>query len=251
MALSCVAQSGKKVFVMNANDSVKKLHRLLCSLLLVSGAALVSVQGAQASTWDSQDFERHEDGGCSGHHSGCVTTYGSKSFTAFANDLTSGSGGLLDGDSASGSSKSFNISYTIGSGWLVDNAWLWVKAKDDATGLTADSTRTGRDGYEYMDLLTVEGANVTVGAVEVDSGWYFGFDVTQYVTGSHTSPLSAVVASVNLSRGDSDLIFQNAKLRLDYHIDCPSPTATPLPAAAWLFGSALLGFVSLSNRRKV
>lgn len=28
-------------------------------------------------------------------------------------------------------------------------------------------------------------------------------------------------------------------------------TAVPLPAAAWLFGSALLGFVSLSNRRKI
>lgn len=28
-------------------------------------------------------------------------------------------------------------------------------------------------------------------------------------------------------------------------------SAVPLPAAAWLFGSALLGFVSLSNRRKV
>jgi hypothetical protein len=28
-------------------------------------------------------------------------------------------------------------------------------------------------------------------------------------------------------------------------------SAVPLPAAAWLFGSALLGFVTLSNRRKV
>ncbi len=30
-----------------------------------------------------------------------------------------------------------------------------------------------------------------------------------------------------------------------------APTPVPLPAAAWLFGSALLGFVTLSNRRKV
>lgn len=29
-----------------------------------------------------------------------------------------------------------------------------------------------------------------------------------------------------------------------------TPDPVPLPAAAWLFGSALLGFVSLSNRRK-
>lgn len=31
----------------------------------------------------------------------------------------------------------------------------------------------------------------------------------------------------------------------------PEVAPVPLPAAAWLFGSALLGFVSLSNRRKV
>jgi hypothetical protein len=30
-----------------------------------------------------------------------------------------------------------------------------------------------------------------------------------------------------------------------------TPSPVPLPAAAWLFGSALLGFVSISNRKKV
>ena len=31
----------------------------------------------------------------------------------------------------------------------------------------------------------------------------------------------------------------------------PGPGTVPLPAAAWLFGSALLGFVAMSNRRRV
>jgi len=31
----------------------------------------------------------------------------------------------------------------------------------------------------------------------------------------------------------------------------PSPAPIPLPAAAWLFGSVLFGFISLSNRRRV
>lgn len=35
------------------------------------------------------------------------------------------------------------------------------------------------------------------------------------------------------------------------YTDGKEPPAVPLPAAAWLFGSVLLGFVSLSNRRKV
>lgn len=32
---------------------------------------------------------------------------------------------------------------------------------------------------------------------------------------------------------------------------CPEPSTVPLPTAAWLFGSALIGYVSVSNRRRV
>lgn len=37
----------------------------------------------------------------------------------------------------------------------------------------------------------------------------------------------------------------------DSYLLTPPPPTVPLPAAAWLFGSALLGFITLSNRRKV
>lgn len=32
---------------------------------------------------------------------------------------------------------------------------------------------------------------------------------------------------------------------------CPQPSTVPLPTAAWLFGSALIGFISVSNRRRI
>jgi hypothetical protein len=44
--------------------------------------------------------------------------------------------------------------------------------------------------------------------------------------------------------------LSNYRAYTDYN-EPPPPPAVPLPAAAWLFGSALLGFVSLSNRRKI
>jgi hypothetical protein len=44
--------------------------------------------------------------------------------------------------------------------------------------------------------------------------------------------------------GDAD--FDDFVVGINY-----APTPVPLPAAAWLFGSALLGFIAVSNRRKV
>jgi hypothetical protein len=70
-----------------------------------------------------------------------------------------------------------------------------------------------------------------------------------------------------ISNVDSDTIFDwavanTAGFRFATHIidfDDPDSTATsgmfasvvPIPAAAWLFGSALLGFMTMANRRRV
>ena len=64
------------------------------------------------------------------------------------------------------------------------------------------------------------------------------------------------------SKDFSDLIaaLDSGSFRVGLHVqaigtagksDSFANTTVPLPAAAWLFGSALLGFVTLSNRRKV
>jgi len=47
------------------------------------------------------------------------------------------------------------------------------------------------------------------------------------------------------------LNVENPEYWHGFNIGASAPSAVPLPAAAWLFGSAVLGFVSLSNRRKV
>jgi hypothetical protein len=50
--------------------------------------------------------------------------------------------------------------------------------------------------------------------------------------------------------GIGDLILQNFDDHAISHVTIyGAPSAVPLPAAAWLFGSALLGFVSLSRRK--
>ena len=63
--------------------------------------------------------------------------------------------------------------------------------------------------------------------------------------------------SQTLNLGAGDYIFTisgfalnalDPKINSDYDL---TMSAVPLPAAAWLFGTALLGFVSFSRRRKV
>ena len=80
----------------------------------------------------------------------------------------------------------------------------------------------------------------------VNPGEYVGFLGT-FTSGSSFSALLSA-----LNSGD---------FRVGLHVQAIAPgdksdsyvnvSPVPLPAAAWLFGSALIGFISLSNRRKV
>lgn len=105
-----------------------------------------------------------------------------------------------------------------------------AKASAQATS-TANAIQTG----EYETFLLTYGAGATQGLTSVlnylDSG---GLKVGLHVK--------------NLPGGGQSDAYVNCKGE-----DCGGggTAAVPLPAAAWLFGSALVGFVSLSNRRKM
>jgi hypothetical protein len=140
--------------------------------------------------------------------------------------------------------ENFSISYDL-TDMIVDSATLWVWAQDDQKNGVNDS------GNEAAAITKIEGASWTHSSdwTEIDNyGTYFGYDVLSFIGGSNTSPLTALIAVQN--SGSKDFYFENAKLDVTYHT-APCPPPVPLPAAAWLFGSALLGFVSLSNRRRV
>ncbi|MCU7922799.1 MAG: VPLPA-CTERM sorting domain-containing protein [Candidatus Thiodiazotropha sp. (ex Dulcina madagascariensis)] len=75
--------------------------------------------------------------------------------------------------------------------------------------------------------------------------------------GTDTQYHLGVSFSETLNLGQGDYVFTLSGFALnaiDHKINSNydlSIKAVPLPAAAWLFGSALLGFVSFSRRRKV
>ena len=77
--------------------------------------------------------------------------------------------------------------------------------------------------------------------------WDVGTDLL-IATGSPVTPLSSTVTAFNLVSGTKYFLGITGTARAAYAGEI---SAVPLPAAAWLFGSALLGFMGWSNRRKV
>lgn len=234
---------------------ISDFSRVALGAMLAISATLLTIHGAEANSisfYDRGEHEEHgsEHGGCGGGggSNDCITTRYSSSFYAYQTDLSK----LMDGDLTSLKNLNVSIAYSDLSNLLIDSAYLTIKASDDAAGYYADSTYNHGDGLEYLDILKVENQNVSVQALEIDaSGWYFNFDVKNFVTGTHVSPLDFLLAAVNLEHGQSDLIFQNARLDVNYHtVYCPPPPSTvPLPAALPLLLSGL-GVLGFASRRR-
>jgi hypothetical protein len=229
------------------------LKRMLAGLALTAFASLATFQAAQANSvggWEQSRGEWEHDGKDHGHCGGdtglpCGLTNQTATFLQFNSEHD---------DEDEGIKLSYNDNRTEGisikydlTDMIVKSAKLWICARDDAK--VAEGTSNGKDLNEMAAITKVEGSTITPDWTEIDGlGWYLGLDVTSYILDPHTSPLTALLAVKNV--GSKDFIFKNAKLDITYDTEsCPSPV--PLPAAAWLFGSALIGFVSMSNRRKV
>jgi hypothetical protein len=137
--------------------------------------------------------------------------------------------------------KSFSIAYTLGSNWTNISANLLVKAVDDGGwGHCSYPCTDGfyNDGSEKAKIVKIEGTQVGLGPIEINSYGYYNFgDITAYLLNGST-PLSAKVKAAV-----GDFWYKNARLDISYDIK-----AVPVPAALWLFGSALLGLTGL--RRK-
>lgn len=113
-------------------------------------------------------------------------------------------------------------------------------------GINAGGCSGGGSGFECVNstisLNGGKGVAINPGnGVGVDYTWVF--DITMTNGSLLTAALAPSVKGrfVDASGAKSGaLVSENVSLN-----------PVPLPAAVWLFGSALLGFVSLSNRRKV
>jgi hypothetical protein len=81
----------------------------------------------------------------------------------------------------------------------------------------------------------------------INAGWQSGFASPSGAC-SDSTPLCQSFTWDKLGEGEVGLAQFNAGTLVRRDIDIPQ---VPVPAAFWLFGTALIGFVGLSRRRKV
>ncbi len=154
---------------------------------------------------------------------------------------------------SSGQTKTFDINYSLGDNWVINSAKLWLRAVDDYTvaGVSyhcANSSQcsddnissTPQDRSEQTKVISIEGIEGTYGStVEINNfDWYdLNVNVANYLSNTDKN-FSATIKAIT-----GDYFYKNAKLVIDYDIK-----PVPVPAAVWLFGSALLGL--MGKKRK-
>ncbi len=156
-----------------------------------------------------------------------------------------------------GGSKTFNINYSslynLGNNLTINSAKLWLLAVDDYYGNHCseqggtsshcnDDTnrRTQQDPLEQAKIVNIEGIPGIYGSpIEINEfKWYdLNINVANYlsiVDGQFSATVKAACG---------DFWYKNAKLVVDYDLK-----PVPVPAAIWLFGSALMGLTGMKRK---
>ena len=135
------------------------------------------------------------------------------------------------------------VGYAFSSGQLLDiSAWSCV--------VDAGQNCTGPDGYYYsfrgLDVYSLIG-------IWSESETEITAVGDAFVVGSGGSFIAPEAGgSLYLFLAENDGIFADNYARDHYHVSITTaPPAVPVPAAAWLFGSGLLGLISVARKRTI
>ena len=144
--------------------------------------------------------------------------------------------------STSGTTQPTIASFLATAGGSVDNT-------EDNIDLTGQMTESGYDITTFFDIT----ANLTIefdGVVSHDDG------ISVYDDGILVSPAASAAPTQEI---DSEFAFNGGNFRLIYSaangnpevllVNANNVSPVPLPAAVWLFGSALLGVFGIARRK--
>lgn len=158
-----------------------------------------------------------------------------------------------------------------GSNWDVvfsDGAWDF----SDGTGLPA-STKAGADlfGQALLDQVFLDSAlglfdsdpettngcenlnscSIFIPYLVVDGATFFSIAINQRAEGVNPDMVRELPISLGTNGDFSDVTTRTLGVWTPSSSTIPPPSAVPIPAAVWLFGTALVGFIGFSRRRKV
>jgi len=171
---------------------------------------------------------------------------------------------IYEGFDASGSigeSDFSNVNFTVTALADTDNIGPWDAADGQNTHISAT---IDIDGFSTADIFTLSHSWYTVKTVglgkDLNANWMTFTDdaFTSYDLSTPIGPIFGTALSVsqfnNVSTSLGTLNFTDSSLEGSFQAivgDVPNVPEVPVPAAAWLFGTTLLGFVGMSRRRKV
>jgi hypothetical protein len=224
------------------------MKTLLTASILLSSALVTS------SALASNDFEHEREnesrrGNC-GNQPSC-------DLEKLSLTLSGGKNGTLISKADSDTS---NDSYTLNFDYQLDtthisSALLKIWLRDDSTSVD-DSNSNGiiKDKREYARITSINGSNISSNWSEVD-GYkkYISLDVRDFLSTTGFATLTAVLGVKD--SGSKDYYFKAAELYVKYCLNGNngggSPiTSVPVPAAAWLMGTGLVGLLGFNTRRQ-
>lgn len=168
-----------------------------------------------------------------------------QSFWAYGSNDNAFNAKYLSSIGSESGTKNISIAYALGNNWHNISAKLWLRAVDDSfnrvhctSSACTDGTGYGKDGSEQAVITSIEGKNGSFSSTEINGyNWYdLNLNVTSYLLADKDNTFTAKVKAAL----GGDFFFKNAKLVIDYNV--------PVPAAVWLFGSALLGLACLKRK---
>jgi hypothetical protein len=138
---------------------------------------------------------------------------------------------------------------------VIANTGTWAGFKnlfDGGVGTISQSIVT-TIGTNYLVELFLADNTFETGTVTASFGSTLGVSVTGADTSTTYSGYSFTHTATNTL---TDFVFGGTVTSGTFFIDDVSievvpPSAVPVPAAVWLFGTALIGFVGMSRRRKI
>ena len=181
----------------------------------------------------------------------------SSSFSAFAVSITY----IYEGFDASGSigeSDFSNVNFTVTALADTGNIAPWANADSQNTHISAT---IDIDGFSTADIFTLSHSWNSVNTVglgkDLSSNWMTFSDgaLSGYDLSTSIGPVFGTAFDVrqfnDVSTSLGTLNFTDRTLEGSFQAIVGDVPEVPVPAAAWLFGTALLGFVGMSRRRKI
>ena len=200
-----------------------KTKRLISSLLC--GLFLFAGQQAYANTYFLNQSNTLDDG-VNYAQVDVLETAGNLNFTVTA----------LEPTNWKFSNFYFNLGGSTGAITLTGLPSGWNADTDQNVsefGVFSDGAKGRGNSLQSVFSFTADGTNTLSFAnlLANDEGWIFA---------AHVQCQSKVNSPCNSVDGETS-----------HHIAGPDISPIPIPGAIWLFGTALMGFISMSSRRKV